>query len=189
MFPGLGFSYNDGQMKLALHVQIIRTVWTKLSRGAPAATARARVPLWLPVEPNLLKENHLSTEIFLFSESDFTRPDSYQRQHTELAAGTAFDWSGFFLNWNGHKATTRWEPSTWTTGIPRPGYFNRQLGCYEVPCDSWVRLRWHGRFREYDSGQWWYEQNVVNVARCDEELSVDFSGKPARNFEWLPQLR
>ena len=174
-------------MMPALHLQIIRTVWTKASRGAPGATARARVPLHFFVTPDTTKRGILSVEIHVFQERDFKWPNVSQVEQRDLTVDLKYGWSGFVLDWNGQTATT--HLNRWFAGDSQPQFFNRDMGRYEVPPDNWVRLRWHGRQRDYDGGQWWYEQTVVNVARCDANLDVDFSGEPSRCFEWLPPLR
>lgn len=189
MFLGFGFGYNDRQMKPALHVQIIRTVWTKRSRGAPAATARAGVPLWLPVKANLLEHGNLGIETYDFGEPDFAAPLSGKIERLNLEPNCKYENGAFLITWNNQAATTFWQWSNYHVGAPEPQIFNSKLGRYEVAPDNWVRLRWHGRFSDQDTGKWWYEQTVVNVARCDAELNVDFSGEPARSFEWLPSLR
>jgi len=187
MFLGLGFSYNDRQMKPALHVQIIRTSWTKRSRGAPAATARARVPLALPVAVAALQRGELTVANYDFGEPNFALPTTLKFETHALTNDLHFEQGAFSLRWNGKIASTRWQWSAWTVGAPEPTFFNRDLGNIELTSDSWVRLRWHGRFGGRNN--WNYRQTVVNIARCDDKLNVDFCGEPACSFEWLPSLR
>ena len=176
-------------MKPALHVQIIRTHWTKRSRVAPAATPRARVPLALPVAVAALRRGKLKVASFRFGESDFSRPFDSTLETHELTNDLHFERGAFSLRWNGEVAQTGWQWDAWNVGAPEPHFSTRHLGQFEIAPDNWVRLRWHGRFSDQDTGIWWYEQIVINVARCDDELNVSFSGEPARCFEWLPQLR
>ena len=171
----------------ALHVQIIHTRWTKQSRGAPGATARARVPLHFFVAPDAAQRGSLSVEIHNFDEEDFKWPAGSLISTRDLTADLKYAWGGFVLDWDGKTATT--HLNRWFGGDSEPRFFDRDMGRYQIAPDGWVRLRWHGRLRDYDNGQWWYEHTVVNVARCDADLNVDFAGKPARTFEWLPNLR
>ena len=176
-------------MKPMIYVQIIRTHWTKRSRGAPAATSRACVPLVLPVDVAALRRGQFAVAIYSFGESDFSRPFDSKMETLELTNNLRYERGAFTLNWNGQNATTNWHWSAWNVGAPQPKFLVPRAGRMEVALDNWVRLRWHGRFSDQDTGKWWYEQTVVNVARCDENLNVDFSGEPSRVFAWLPQLR
>lgn len=189
LYPRAGFGYNDGQMKPAIHVQIIRTIWTKRSRGAPAATARARVPLWLPVAVAALRRGELTVVTYDFGEPDFTQPSDFKIEARELTNDLRFEQGAFSLRWNGKSAQTDWHWNYWNVGAPEPHFPTRDLGRFEIAPDSWVRLHWQGRTLCYDEGHWQYQKTVVNVARCDADLNVDFSGEPARSFEWLPQIR
>ena len=173
-------------MQPALHLQIIETHWTKLSRSAPGATARAGVPLYFFVAPDVPKRGTLSVEIHVFREENFKWPSDSQREERNLTEDLKYHRAGFGLDWDGHTATTHLH--RWFAGDSQPEFFDRAMGRYLVAPDSWVRLRWHGRHRDWDTGQWWYQQTVVNLARCDANLNIDFAGEPSRSFEWLPQL-
>ena len=173
------------EAKPALHLQIIRTAWTKASRGAPGATARARIPLHLPVNANVLGRGNLSVEIVRYGEADSFHAGQRVLQ-TQTLENLRFKYGAFFIQWDRRNATTGWQWSWNGVGAPEPQFFNRDMGHFEVPPDNWVRLRWHGRFGGRNS--WSYQQTVVNLARCDADLDVDFSGEPSRCFEWLPQL-
>ena len=173
----------------ALHVQIIRTTWTKRSRGAPAATARSRVPLALPLGVAALQRGQLSVAVYHFGEPDFVLSAIPRIEFLGLNENLRYEYGAFALNWDGHNATTLWHWSALTIGAPKPKSLNRDMGHFEVAPKTWVSLRWHGRFSDQDTGHWSYQHTVVNVARCDENLNVDFAGEPSRRFEWLPQLR
>ena len=174
-------------MKSALYVQIIRTRWTKSSRGAPAATARARVPLALPVAVAALRRGQLSIAIHSFGESDFSRPFHSKTETHELANDLRYEQGAFTLRWNGKAAQTDWQWNYWNVGAPEPRFSTGHLGRFEIAPDSWVRLHWQGRITHLE-GDWEYRKTVVNVARCDENLDIDFVCEPSRVFEWLPML-
>ncbi len=175
-------------MKPAFHVQIIRTTWTKRSRGAPAATSRARVPLALPVAVAALRRGKFTVETYDFGEPDFALPIP-QIETREIAHDLRFEQGAFSMRCNGQSAQTDWQWSYWNVGAPEPHFSTRDLGQFEIAPDSWVRLHWQGRMLCYDEGHWQWSKTVVNVARCDGALKVDFAGEPARTFEWLPSLR
>ena len=174
-------------MKPALHVQIIRTTWTKSSRGAPSATARASVPLALPVAVAALRRGQLSVEIYNFGEPDFALPATPKIEKHELANDLRWEHGTFSLRWNGKIARTDWQWKYWDVGAPEPNFITRHLGQLEIAPDSWVRLHWQGRITHLE-GDWEYRKVVVNVARCDENFDVEFAGEPSRSFEWLPML-
>ena len=173
-------------MQTAIHLQIILTHWTKQSRGAPGATMRARVPLYLPVESQMLKRGQLSVEIINYRESDAFEARRRAPQLQSLEA-LPFTDGTFSLHWDGRDARTQWH---WRrVGLPTPKIFDERAGQIEVPPDNWIRLRWHERQSDFDCGIWGYEQTVINIARCDTELKADFAGEPSQGFEWLPPLR
>lgn len=188
MFLGPGFGDTDRQMKPALHVQIIRTSWTKKSRGGNGARARAGVPLAFAVAPRILGSGQLSVEAYNFGEPNFSRPQSHKTEILELSESLHFESGAFKLNWNGEDAFTDWRWSWYNVGAPEPQITDGRRGRLEVAPNAWVRVRWHGRFSDRDQGDWHYRQTVVNVARCDADLNANFSGEPARCFEWLPSL-
>ncbi len=174
------------QMNSALHVQIIRIRWTKRSRGAPAATSRAKVP-WNVAGVADIKRGWLTIKTHNFGEPDFSAPQASQIELRELANSSHFEQGAFSLRWNGEVAQTSWLWEYWDVGSPEPNFVTKHLGQFEIAPDSWVRLHWQGRLTHLE-GDWEYRKTIVNVARCDRNLNVDFSGKPARSFEWLPQL-
>jgi len=174
-------------MSPALHVQIITTRWTKQSRGGELAGARNRVPLVFPVQATELKRGALSVQIFLFGERDYEKPFLNKRQQLDLEPELHFEHRAFSLDWDGQNAITNWKWSWW--GVGAPEMLDTKAGRFHVPPDEWVRLRWQGRFSDMDEGRWWYERTIVNVARCDKKLEVDFSSAPSHLFERLPQLR
>ena len=176
-------------MQPAIHLQIMVTHWTKQSRGAPGATLRARAPLAYAVAPNLLERGQLSVEIRTFSEGNFAQPFDTRARKLELSGGLCYKHGAFELSWDGENATTRWRGSDENVGAPEAKFWSGAAGQIEVAPDSWVRLRWHGRFSDSDTGVWHYQQTVINIARCDAELKADFAGEPSRLFEWLPPLR
>lgn len=173
-------------MSPAFHVQIIETHWTKQARGGELASLRNRVPLELRVEANQLERGFLSVQVFRFDESDFSKP-SLKSQRFALNDKLHFEYGAFSLDWEGKSATTKWLAPF--VGAPTPRFDNPNMGCFVVAPDEWVLLRWRERLSDMDEGSWSYAHTVVNVARCDEKLEVDFSASPSRLFERLPSLR
>lgn len=129
-------------MKPAIHVQILRTIWTKHSRGAPAATARARVPLALPVAVAALRRGELTIETYGFGEPDFALPSAPKFEALELTNGLRFEQGAFRLDWNGKLAQINWRWGIWNVGAPEPNFLTGHLGQFEIAPDSWVRLYW-----------------------------------------------
>ena len=173
----------------ALHIQIINTRWTKNSRGGEGATLRNRVPWSLPVDSKDIRRGALSVQGFIFGEPDFQTPFFDKSQQLDLEASLRFQQGAFSLDWDGCDATTGYEWSWWSGGAPTPESLAPNAARLVVPADEWVQLRYQGRFSDMDEGKWWYERFVVNIARCDKTLEVNFSSLPARVFERLPHLR
>ena len=118
-------------------LQIIRTTWTKKSRGGRDAGLRNRVP---PAFALSAESGKFSVQIIGFDEFGNQKP--LQRD-------------------------------------------------YLVGVDTWNRLRWAERFSDFDSGNWWYEHTVVNLALFAGAVDSDIflNSEPANQFVSLPILR
>ncbi len=55
---------------------------------------------------------------------------------------------------------------------------------------QWGQAMYNGRFAGIDTGNWWYEKNVLNVALVDEpDLEVFLRTRPKQRFVEVASLR
>ena len=176
-------------MQTSLYLQVIRTTWTKKSRGGELAGPRNAVPLALPVE--YWQTGCLSVRCITYSESDVFQTPTTIREQLDLTNALRFNWGSFALNWDEQIAKTEFHPADWSVGAPGIKSFAPIIGQFIVADDEWVRLRWQGRFSDYDDGRWWYEHTCINVARFDGEINpnIFLQGEPTKQFVHLPILK
>ncbi|RYX84548.1 hypothetical protein EON83_09360 [bacterium] len=175
-------------MKPLLYVQIIHTTWTKKSRGAPLSTPRNAVPLALRLED--FPDDFLVVHRFDYSESaDFQTPTP-KHQKFEFTDDLNFKYGSFTLCWEGQTATTKFHPLDYSVGAPGIKSPDPRIGHFAIEANQWIRLRWQGRFSDFDEGSWWYEHTCINVAHftITPQPHIFLQTEPARQFTHLPQL-
>ncbi len=144
-----------------LIIQHILVHWTKSSRGGAEATKRNAVPNALPISLTQTSETGLLQYICYREETQFTAKESttlllLERNYTIGATIISP------TNTDGALVKFRW--SYWTSGAPER--LNNRKDLTLVP-GEWCQVLWNGRFTDGDTGQWWYEKHVVNIAVGD----------------------
>jgi hypothetical protein len=82
------------------------------------------------------------------------------------------------------------------TGAPARRFFDK-TGTYvapehsiEIPLNCWASIEYNGRFSCIDTGNWWYEHSVVNVAVGDVvSANVFMTTQPMERYTQLAHLR
>lgn len=144
-------------MRSALSVQLIRTSWTKLSRGMPGAGLRSGLPEAARLPGGLGDQMH---ELLFTEESGFSCVE-------RVAAIDARIWVR--RGDGGHLLVSLAEPKY--RGVPRRG-FRPQV---PLAPGEWVRWRYNWRWPGKDT--WFYEDEVWNIAHGDVDPGA-FLGKP-----------
>lgn len=145
-------------------VQIIKTTWTKSSRGGSLATLRSRIPKQLPL-PMRDEIAPLLWHSVVYSERNrfvdpvavnvFTKCDDNR-----------FGCVNAEIELHEDSATLIYR---YQTGAPARKFFDKTGTCVapehriEIPNNRWGTIEYNGRFSCIDSGNWWYEHVVVNV--------------------------
>ncbi len=172
-------------------VQIISTSWTKASRGARLATMRNRIPKRLPLRlpneiPNLLWHSVAYSE-----RNEFSDPIAVRVSTT--CENNRFGCRNAEIQLHDNSATLIYR---YQTGAPARQFFDK-TGTYvapehiiEIPLNCWASIEYNGRFSCIDTGNWWYEHAVVNVAVGDiVSANVFMTTQPIEHYTQLAHLR
>lgn len=181
-----------------LVVQEIVSVWHKSERGGENSEARSRFPYTANIErkPGVDDECVFDHVRFYQSKNKFYTLDEYERHmgfNTRLTTQRAYEPPvklsqlkvrnvSFSVTENGIEAVFSYDPQL--NGRPcRKGhnkdYNNISSGFYGKDILNETafllkdgqkgRIMYNGRFSDYDTGQWWYEQTAVNIANISYE--------------------
>lgn len=176
-----------------LIVQEIVTVWHKTERSGECADARSRFSYAAPIEKNPDSSDECVYDYRRFYQvgKKFHTPNEYDRllgYGTRLLPKRAYESPkkfselkvkniSFNESENGIETVFSYDPQI--SGQPfRRGhnkdYNNADSRFYGKDILNEIafvlkdgqkgRIMYNGRFSDYDTGQWWYEQTVVNIA-------------------------
>jgi hypothetical protein len=141
-----------------LVLQHIVTHWTKNSRGGAEATKRNAVPETLPISLTQASEVGLLQDVCYREETQFTAKESI----TPLLLEKSYPIGATIISpTNADGALVKYRWNYWTSGAPERLSNRKDLTL--VP-GEWCQVVWNGRFTDGDTGQWWYEKHVVNIA-------------------------
>lgn len=170
-------------------IQEIRSIWSKASRGGAAAALRNSVPEAAPFPINKSRSavHQVFHQILVYGETnDFAEP--IKSESVELAAGLT-DIGCVKIRVSSERVIVSYEYDYRCGGLPprqtRPGV-NVGEERVVVP-ESWVRVRYNGRF---SGDEWWYEKVVVNVGlfqRPDADIFI--RTEPAGEISQMAELR
>lgn len=150
-----------------LAVQTIHITWTKTSRGGKLAALRNRIPKQFPL---VIPEEFPAVvwQKISFSERDqFATPS---QQVTPFASNERFGCHNAIVVSDGDSAVLTYR---YQQGAPAPRFFDKTGTCVSpehsirIGPNQWASVEYNGRFSDVDTGNWWYEQMVVNVAFGD----------------------
>jgi len=136
-------------------VQELRTRWTKLSRGAPAASSRNRTPrgLRLPVQ-------HVQAQDSFFHRVVFAEEAAFEPQVKEAAffANAKREIAGVEIRPDASPLVVSFVWSVFACGAPARPHGKRA----SLESGEWCQILHNGRFG-YDH-EWTYQSTVVNIA-------------------------
>lgn len=170
-------------------IQEIRSIWSKASRGGPAAALRNAVPeaAPFPLVRAGSKTGPILHQSLLYGElNGFAEPISSQvveLRSDRISIGCVK------IEVSSEQLVVAYEYDYRCGGAPprhsRPGVNLKE----EVVAghESWVRVKYNGRFSGED---WWYEKVVLNVGLFQEyEPGVFYSSKPSHEISQMAELR
>lgn len=140
-----------------LYLQSIRTEWSKKSRGAPEATQRNATPDVLPVDgsPVPVDEATVSIHQVRFIEPAFLSPVS--RVHTSVNANQVLEMLRISMVWEG-SLEVLFHGGLWGDNLSPP----KRL--FSLSVGEWRQFVTNWRETAFDSGDWLYRKQVLNIA-------------------------
>lgn len=170
-------------------VQRLVTHWTKASRGAPAASARNATPEALALPAALLS----AEAACLHHAVDFREGRAFQ---PEERAGTDGHVSPM-APWLGKPCSVRFDlaPGRLDVSFRRDSDLGDGSGrppdgpCFVLAPGQWGRVAFNGVFGDHDTGEWYYEKEVFNVAHVDAATADLFLAAPTFACLHMARLR
>jgi hypothetical protein len=172
-------------------VQTILISWTKASRGGRLAELRSRVPKRLPVRIADDSAPVVWHAVTYSERNDFVEP---------FSANTTIHISNNRFGCRNVEVEIREDSAILTyryqTGVPARRFFDKS-GNYVPPEHSivvtenrWSSIEYNGRFSCIDTGNWWYEHVIVNVAvGTSIEANIFATSDPIEQYCQLTKLR
>ena len=172
-------------------VQTISMSWTKSSRGGSLATMRSRVPKRLTLRVPTDFTDLVWHSITYSERNKFADPVGVRvSKHCE---NDRFGCRNAEIERHEDFATLIYR---YQTGAPARQFYDQTGTCVapehaiKIPRNRWASIEYNGRYTCIDTGNWWYEHVVVNVAVGDRIASNCFvATQPIEHYMQLAHLR
>jgi len=166
-----------------LAIQRIRTIWTKVSRGAAGARERNAVPKALPLPPVQPGEAlPLIEHDVTFRESDyFSNP---VQTIISFDSGDSLTYGCLRTKRSIHSVQLTWEYRPDDAGAPLRHPEPKDL--FALQAGQWARIEYNGRFG-HDDG-WLYEKTVLNIGLMPF-LSVNLFIENPPQYAWKSMMK
>ncbi len=146
-------------------IQTIGTTWTKASRGGELAVMRSRVPKLLPLK------SHSDLPDVLWHKVGFGETNRFEsplvNEVTSHVENNRFGCRNIYIDWTDCAATLTYR---YHSGAPERFFFDNTgtpvppEHSIHISMNHWASIEYNGRFTCIDTGNWWYEHAVANVA-------------------------
>ena len=161
-------------------IQCIETWWTKASRGAPGATARAATPDALALPQTSSTREVLLQRVFFEERNGFEARSEVtgfslqeaQRQLRGAVLHVGLDVIDVMFTW-----------SEYTVGVPE----RRNGPAIRLEPGRWCRIVHNGRFDE--DNRWYYQQTTLNIAYRPLHAAVFIQSDPRKVDDHRARLR
>ena len=173
-------------------VQVVHLTWDKSARGGEGARKRAAVPWAFEVQDGHLRQarGHLQIEVLLWGkDNDFSAP--FKSRHEKVPLADVYRFGCFTVSPNPEGLSVRYRWSWHYGGAPDRRFLDvGGNGDLRVRAGEWMRISSNGRFSDHDTGVWWYEQTIFNVAAFAGEPSgrIFVESEPVRDLRLLEDL-
>ena len=161
-------------------IQCIETWWTKASRGAPGAGARASAPDALPLPQRSCSREVLLQRVMFEERTGFTSHSEVselslqeaQRQVRGVVLHVGPDVVDVMFTWSGY-----------SVGAPQ----RRNGPAMRLEPGRWCRIVHNGRFDE--DNRWYYQQTTLNIAYVPPDARIFVASDPRKIDDHRVQLR
>ena len=165
-------------------VQVVSTIWTKASRGAPQAAARAQLPDAFALA-DIHLEQLLAGECFaqvMIHERDSFRPVSSVES---FSPACHWRWPGVSIQFhNNDKVVVRYKHERW---LGAPNRSHQPAVKHELAPDKLLRVKFNHRSSGVED-EWWYHLYVFNILRTDSPSVGMLLAEPAKCISDLADL-
>jgi hypothetical protein len=140
-------------------IQRLMTDWTKRSRGGSEATARNAVP------QALILPAYVGKSEAVIHEARFLETDAFRCRDelTEIELNVSWQIGAMTLCRQHDSIVVQFAYRMDTAGAPERWSRN----AFALRPGKWGRLLYNGRFSGRSEGEWWYRQDVFNIACTD----------------------
>lgn len=160
---------------MTLMIQVVRTIWTKKSRGGQGAAKRNSVPEVVPFAGDLSAPD--GSHAFHLIDFD-EREDFSPRETFSIKASAAVTGLGCVsLREKGEELEVTYGHRPEVAGAPARARRFHAATVMTLPKGAWGRVAYNGRFADADTGTWWYEKRVFNIQNHSTGRPI-FSGTP-----------
>lgn len=140
-------------------IQRVDCTWTKKSRGGEAARVRNAIPVVVPV-PDAAFDSP-----FFLHHATFSEYRGFQLSERVLSGDRLPNRKlhGIEFIMNEDNLLIRFHRDPYNAATPRAK--PRTVDVFSIGESQWGQLTYNGRYVDFDSGKWWYEKTVFNIAR------------------------
>ena len=167
---------------LSLVIQHIQTIWTKRSRGGPAARLRNSVP-----DAVLLPGCPLGSE-FVLHHAIYSEYAAFSQRDVSKSSDDFADLGLKDLSYmiDDDRLTIRYHRDGFNKAKQSPYPYKDAL---ILNHDELGRIAYNGRYIGLYTGEWWYEKHVYNVAWLSQwSLDLFISNRPQAEFQEFSKL-
>jgi hypothetical protein len=179
-------------MPTRIIIQYIRTTWTKASRGGNNARRRNLLPRCLPLPLECFTARCAVHRAEFSEHSEFRLVESVAKASSLFELGIrdlAMELDGDCLlvhllrdPQNAAAANRVYRDE--------PGNVVDKIRAFALQAGEWGQLRYNGRYVDFDTGHWWYEQSVCNIALFSDVAADRFvATPPTKRFAEIARLR
>ena len=164
-------------------IQHVHSIWTKQSRGGDGARIRNAVPAAAALPPDLLPAT------FMLHYAEYTESSDFVQSDTLKSADdfAALDIRDLEITLAADLLSVRFIRDGNNAACPSP-YPHADV--FTLSESQWGRLACNGRYTAWNTGNWWYEKSVYNIAWLSEvDRSVFVRTEPTCDFSEMARLR
>ncbi len=170
--------------------QLVLTEWDKKSREAQYATFRQNLPQARELPPKFFHESHRSHSFYASQDGErFETRESFDFSPATFGAEileNVFGTDVYFNYNNSMGAPVRtYRQALRPIECEDTTYLHsnlREKAFTLTEQNPYGRIIYNGRFNDYDTGQWYYRETVINIFYVSEKFGNDLFTNSQPNF-------
>lgn len=164
-------------------IQHIHTLWNKRSRGGNGARLRNTIPYAFSLPSDCTRES-----AWILHQVTCSEINDFARTHHCIQAADFQDlgFRDLVMQLDNYQLQVRFYRNGNNAARSSPLPF---ADLPFLPLNHWLRLRYNGRYVQWTSGNWWYEQSCYNIGYFESFTEdVFLKTTPASQFVETAQL-